>query len=123
MSAARTSYEASLVEALQRSWLDGPRASPSTPTNLHLAPLEWTPETEGGNAENSGGVGLGGRGGGGEEGGRNEGFLLGGGGMFGAAVRGLGEEIGGTANGVLLRAHDAIGEQVHQRRLTYADVC
>lgn len=107
--AAKVAYQAALVEAQQRSWLDGPRAKKgpvSSPFKHLLQNVDWIPQLSL-DDEAGGRVGAGGAGGG------RGAFSLRGG-VLGAAVMGLGEDIGGSANGMVLRVHDTITEQVHE---------
>ena len=105
MFAAKVAYRAALVEAQQCSWLDGPRAKkgPASPFKHLLQSVDWIPQLSL-DDEAGGSVGAGG----------GRGAFSVRGGVLGAAVMGLGEDIGGSANGMVLRVHDTITEQVHE---------
>ena len=108
---AKVAYQAALVEALQRSWLDGPVYASGAPRSKD-ASLSASRFLQCAVWEASSGGALGHEDGRGRHteagaGGRGRGWGRGGsvnGGVLGAAVRGLGEEIGETANGVISRA-------------------
>lgn len=110
---AKVAYQAALVEALQRTWLDGPapvdacvrgaalRRRDALCSSRFLECAQWEAASDGdpigGESRLEGSTG--------ERGGRGwgRGSRMNGG-VIGAAVRGLGEEIGETANGVITRA-------------------
>ena len=107
--AAKVAYQAALVEAQQRSWLDGPRPGSrgpgsASPSSRLLQSVDWLPDLSlderGAEMESRGAKGAGA-------------FSVRGG-VLGAAVMGLGEDIGGSANGIVSRVHDTISGQVFE---------